>query len=275
MHLTPVTTYLRFQPPLSLRVFEFTFYNSTSETPRLKDSKKHQQHDIFGAVVAGVMCIARYVFFPCVFAVLVVLAAPPEESVTGIVSGLQKRYAAVTTVTAQFQQMYRAPGVDQVESGVLWMKKPGLMRWEYRDPETKLFVADGHDTYLYMPEERQVMVRRFSAAEMHGTPLQFLLGQGNIAASFEVSLEAGLKPRLQGTVLLRLVPRAPELDYGFVALELDAKTYDVRRIVIGERTGNTSEYLLTNLETNVKVDDKQFRFKIPKGVEVIHLDEKD
>jgi chaperone LolA len=197
-----------------------------------------------------------------------------QESVLIVVAGLQKRYASVSTVTAEFRQNYRAPGVDQVESGELWMKKPGLMRWEYRDPETKLFIADGHDTYLYVPEDRQVMVRRFSTSEMHSTPLQFLLGQGNIAASYEVSLETELKPTLQGTVLLRLMPRAPELDYNYIVLELNATTYDVRRIVIRERTGNTSEFQLTNLKTNVRVDDKQFRFKIPKGVEVIHLDEK-
>jgi outer membrane lipoprotein carrier protein len=218
---------------------------------------------------AGCLLIS-FCLLPAAFCLLF----PAEESVSAAVAGLQKRYSAVNTVTAEFRQSYRAPGVDQVESGVLWMKKPGLMRWEYRDPETKFFIADGHDTYLYMPEDRQVMVSRFSTSEMRSTPLQFLLGQGNIAASFGASLEAELKPKLQGTILLRLVPSAPELDYNYIVLELDALTYDVRRIVIREPTGSTSEFLLANLKTNVKVDDKQFRFKIPKGVEVIHLDEK-
>lgn len=197
------------------------------------------------------------------------------EPVDAAVAGLQKRYSTVGTVKADFRQTYRAPGVEQVESGIFWMKKPGLMRWEYRDPESKLFIADGRNTYLYTPEERQVMVSSFSTSEMHSTPLQFLLGQGNIAASFVVTPEIGMPPKLQGSVLLHLVPRTPDPDYSSIVLELDAKTYDVRRIVIQEQTGNTSEFLLTNVETNVKVQDGQFRFNIPKGVEVIRLDEKD
>lgn len=196
-------------------------------------------------------------------------------SVEAAVEGLQKRYSTVDTVKADFRQTYRAPGVEQVESGVFWMKKPGLMRWEYRDPEYKLFIADGHSTYLYTPEERQVMVSSFSTSEMHSTPLQFLLGQGNIAASFVVTAEVGMAPQLQGSVLLHMEPRTPDPNYSFIVLELDAKTCDVRRIVIQEQTGNTSEFLLTNADTNVRVQNSQFRFSVPKGVEVIRLDEKD
>ncbi len=192
-----------------------------------------------------------------------------------VVDGLQKRYQAVNTITADFRQTYRAPGVEQEESGVFWMKKPGLMRWEYRQPEVKLFIADGHSTYLYMPDERQVMVSRFNAAELHSTPLRFLLGEGDIASAFAASPEVEEKAKLPGTLMLRLVPRAHEPEYSYVVLEVDARTFDVHRIIIRERTGNTSEFQLTNVKTNLKVNDRQFRFSIPKGVEVVHLDEKD
>src|SRR5512136_131267 len=55
--------------------------------------------------------------------------------VDSAVAGLQKRYASVETVTGSFRQTFRAPGIDQVESGVFRMKKPCMMRWEYRQPE--------------------------------------------------------------------------------------------------------------------------------------------
>ena len=200
--------------------------------------------------------------------------APGQQSVSELVAGLQRRYASVNTVRADFRQTYRAPGVDMVESGTFWMKKPGLMRWEYRDPETKLFVADGRETYLYTPLDRQVMVRRFSASDLHSTPLQFLLGRGDILKSFEVAAEREIQPRVEGTVLLRLAPVEYDPNYSYFVLECDAATFDLRRIVIRERTGSISEFLLTNLQTNARIDNRQFEFKIPKGVEVIRLDEK-
>ena len=202
------------------------------------------------------------------------LQTSDAASVATAVEGLQRRYQAVRTISGKFTQTYRAPGVEQIESGTLSMKKPGLMRWDYRDPEVKLFIADGRSTYLYTPESRQVLVRPLSAADLRSTPLQFLLGQGEVAKSFSASWEKELAPRLEGTLILRLTPHAPQPDYAFLVLELDRRTFELRRIVIRELTTNTSEFILTDLATNVKVDDGQFRFKIPRGVEVVQVDDK-
>jgi outer membrane lipoprotein carrier protein len=188
-----------------------------------------------------------------------------------IVAGLQQRYASVNTITASFQQIYRAPGIEQIESGVFWLKKPGLMRWEYRDPEEKIFVADGRDSFLFVPQDRQVMVRPISAEEMRATPLRFLLGTGNINKGFVVSWDTEFKPKAAGTQVIRLTPRGKEAEYSFLVLELDQKTFDLRRIVIHEPSSNSSEFIFTNMKENEKVDPKQFQFKIPKGVEIIRM----
>ena len=202
------------------------------------------------------------------------MVAFAEDPIREAVAGLQKRYALVESVSAEFQQFYRAPGIEQAESGILLMKKPGLMRWEYRAPESKLFIADGKDTYLYTPEERQVLVSRLSAAELRSTPLQFLLGAGDILKSFTASRETEFPAKFERSLLFRLTPRVAEPDYSFLVVECDSGTHDLQRIVIRELSGNTSEFVFSRLATNVKADKKQFQFSIPKGVEVVRLDER-
>jgi outer membrane lipoprotein carrier protein len=197
-----------------------------------------------------------------------------DQGVAAAVGGLQRRYQSVRTISGKFTQIYRAPGVEQIESGILSMKKPGLMRWEYREPEVKLFVADGRSTYLYTPEDRQVLVRPLSDADLRSTPLQFLLGQGDVSKSFSASWEKEVTPRIEGTLVLRLTPQTTQPDYAFLVLELDQLTFELRRLVIRELTANTSEFILTDLATNVKLEDGQFKFKIPKGVEVVHVEDK-
>jgi outer membrane lipoprotein carrier protein len=191
--------------------------------------------------------------------------------IESVVAGLQRRYSSINTMTGSFQQTYRAPGIDQVESGVFRLKKPGLMRWEYRNPEEKLFIADGRETFLYVPADRQVTVQAFSAAEMRSTPLEFLLGSVDIDRSFAVSWENELKPGAQGTYLVRLTPRSTDAEYSYLVVEVDQKNYDLKRIVIREPGGNTSEFVFTDLRTNVKVDDSLFKFKAPEGVETIRI----
>ncbi len=141
-------------------------------------------------------------------------------------------------------------------------------------PEKKLFIADGRDTYLYTPADRQVLVRSFGPEEMHSTPLRFLLGQDEILTSFSASWEREFKPKFAGTFCLRLVPRMSEPEYAFLVMECDAKSFDLKRLIIREQTGNSSEFLFTDLTMNTKMDKGMFQFKAPRGVEVIRLDEK-
>ena len=191
-------------------------------------------------------------------------AMEPSEAV----AGLRQRYKTVETVRGKFRQTYRAPGIVREESGEFWLKKPGLMRWEYRAPEEQLFVADGRESFLYVPADRQVTVQPLTAADLHNTPLEFLLGGGGIEKSFDASWEKELKPGMDDTALIRLTPRTPDSQYSFLVVEIDGRTFDLRRIVIREPVGSTSEFLFMEVATNVKVDNNLFRFKIPKGVEV-------
>jgi outer membrane lipoprotein carrier protein len=200
------------------------------------------------------------------------LSTSYTQELTGVVSGLQHRYSSVDTVTGNFQQTYHAPGIDQVQSGVFWLKRPALMRWEYRNPDEQLFVADGQKSYLYVPADRQVTIQPLSAADLHNTPLEFLMGTGDIQKNFTYSWERESKPKIEHTVLIRLVPRATEPAFQSLVLELDSTSFDLRRVVVREPTGNTMEFVLSNVTTNEKIDKKKFKFSIPKGVEIIQLD---
>jgi len=196
-------------------------------------------------------------------------AADSETSL----DALERRYRAVVSFTATFTQTYRAPGIETVESGVVAMKRPALMRWEYRRPESKLFVADGKKTYLYSPADRQVMVARFSERELRSTPLEFLLGGAGLVRGFRPTAERELQPKLEGTSMLRLEPRSPQSEYDSIVLEFDSRTFEIRRLVVREATGGSSDFLFSDTATNVRLDDRQFQFHMPKGVEVIELDE--
>jgi outer membrane lipoprotein carrier protein len=197
------------------------------------------------------------------------------QDLDSVMEGFQRRYADVESVTGNFQQQYRAPaqGIDQIESGVFWFKKPALMRWECRQPEEKIFVVDGHNSFHYIPLDFQVYVQSFTAADLRNTPLELLLGAVDIRERYAFSWEVNILPKYEPTCMIRLTSHQPEPGYAFLVLELDPETWDLRRLVIQETTGNTSEFVFTNVETNVKIENSKFRFKPPKGVDVVQLDD--
>jgi outer membrane lipoprotein carrier protein len=205
------------------------------------------------------------VFFLLLSSIHPVMALDPKE----MIESMQKRYASMTELKANFEQTYKAPGIEQVESGVFWLKKPGLMRWEYQKPEEKLFIADGTNTFLYVPRDKQVTVQPFSISDMHGTPLKFLLGAGDILKSYDISLEPEFKPKFNDTVLIRLTPHKTEPNYAFLVLELNKGSLEIQSLTMREHSGDTSRFFFTNIVRNAKADGKIFRFKTPKGVEEV------
>jgi outer membrane lipoprotein carrier protein len=218
--------------------------------------------------------VAHYFKTAAVFCIFVIsFHLTWAADLDAIVEGMQRRYASVSTIKANFQQTYRAPGMEHIESGVFWLKKPGLMRWEYQKPEVKLFIADGKETFLYIPQDKQVTVQPFSVSDMHSTPLKFLLGAGDILKSFAVAWESEFNPKFEKTVMIRLTPRKTESDYSFLALELNKDSYEIQSLAVREHSGDTSRFTFTNIATNVKVNNNSFRFKTPKGVEEVRFSE--
>jgi outer membrane lipoprotein carrier protein len=196
------------------------------------------------------------------------LAADFDEAL----SGMERRYSSADTAAGSFKQIYRGPGMMLEETGVFKLKRPGLMRWEYLTPEEKLFVADGKECFLYVPLDRQVTITPLTPADLGRTPIAFLLGGGNVRRDYSAAAETEFKQAFSDTILLRLTPLRNDSEYTFVTLELDEKTFDIRRVIIrGE--GDTSEFLLSGVVLNQKTNARDFQFKTPRGVEVVRIQE--
>ena len=89
-----------------------------------------------------------------------------DKKIETVVNILQKRYSRIRDLKMNFVQKYYAPGrVQKTESGQVFLRRPDFMRWEYREPFSKLFVSDGKTIYFYLPDENQV--RKSLAKDVH------------------------------------------------------------------------------------------------------------
>ena len=198
------------------------------------------------------------------------VAAQGRQPAEALAKDLQQKYDKVRDFSADFVQTYRGGVLRQTatERGRLIVKKPGKMRWEYRDPERKLFVSDGRKLYSYVPEDRQVLVSDVPDDDHATTPALFLAGKGNLGRDFTVSYaEADEAPA--GTTVLKLSPRKTEPEYDWLMLAIDPVSLQIRMLITVDAQGGRSTFSLTNLKENVGVADKEFAFSIPRGVEVI------
>src|SRR6184192_3437922 len=110
---------------------------------------------------------------------LVLLVAPALAlpNIHQLARAVDDHYNHLRSLQADFTEIYQGSGITRTESGTLWLKKPGKMRWEYRSPQEKLFVDDGHYGWLYLPTEKQVRKSSMKQLDDIRSPLAFLLGK--------------------------------------------------------------------------------------------------
>jgi outer membrane lipoprotein carrier protein len=207
------------------------------------------------------------------FVVLILAAsiayASSASDVHAIAEAVDERYNHLHTLQTDFTEIYRGAGTERTESGTLWLKKPGKMRWEYRSPREKLFLSDGKDAWFYVPGERQVRRTAVKKLDDLRSPLAFLLGKTKLEKELQaLSLASDVPPLVTGDLVLRGIPKSLAARVNQVLLEITPEHW-ISRILIEEVDGSVTEYRFTNQRENVVVPDLQFRFVVPDGVEVI------
>jgi outer membrane lipoprotein carrier protein len=195
-------------------------------------------------------------------------SAQGAKSPDALAKALQARYQTVQDFTADFVQTYRG-GVLRTETrerGTVSVKKPGRMRWIYTSPERKEFVSDGQKIYSYVPEDRQVTVSDVPSESEAPTPVLFLAGKGDLVKDFTA---AAAESPVAGSVALKLTPRKSEPEYEYLIVAVDPATLQIRALTTRDRQGGESTLRFENLKENKGIADKDFAFRIPRGVDVI------
>jgi outer membrane lipoprotein carrier protein len=214
------------------------------------------------------------VLAPCLAAWVPLSAAaqPPDlrPPIAEISSRLQARYDAIRDFSAEFVHEYEGGLLRKrvTERGTVLIKKPARMRWTYTDPEPKEFVSDGVKLYAYVPQDKQVIVSSMPTADEATSPVLFLAGRGRLSRDFAVSY-ADLPDAPAATYALKLVPHERQAEYDWLILVVDRQTLAIRRLVTVDAQGGRSTFTFSKMKENVGLADKQFLFKIPRGVDVI------
>ena len=190
-----------------------------------------------------------------------------SQDVKAVAAAVDAHYNHLRSLQAEFTEVYRGAGMERTESGTLWLKKPGKMRWEYRSPREKLFVSDGRDAWFYVPGDRQARKTQAKKLEDVRSPLAFLLGKAKLEKELRgLSLAPDVTPSTAGDVVLRGVPQGMEDRVNEILLEL-TPDHRIARIVIQEADGSATEYRFQEMKEDVAIADERFRFVPPAGTE--------
>jgi outer membrane lipoprotein carrier protein len=189
--------------------------------------------------------------------------APGTADAQALLAGFDARSRTIRDFTAKFTQTYRSGALGRaiVETGTLRVKRPSRMLFEYLTPDKKLFIADGESYYFYVPRDRQVMVQN-QRGDRRATAR--ILAEGRLLEHFR---SAGEEKDALGRKLV-LTPLEKDANVTRIAVVLDGQLR-LLALEIQDAEGSTSRMVFEGFRENVGLKDSEFRFDVPKGVEVI------
>jgi outer membrane lipoprotein carrier protein len=220
-------------------------------------------------------------------AVLLAALASRRPDAGEIIQRLESRYHGAETLQAEFLERYsEGPRSVHMESGRVYFRRPGEMRWEYEVPEKKLFVADGKFVWFYVPSDRTVTRARTKESGDWRTPLGLLAGKAKLSRLCEgIELLPSASNQEKGHAVLHCRPRgrkreshaglgaggsqSPETDFEEVFLEVDEATGDLASVVVRQPGRIEIEYRFAHWERNPKLSKAFFQFVAPVGVAIV------
>jgi len=188
---------------------------------------------------------------------------------------LEQHYRQPRTLQAVFLERY-SEGQRQarIESGTVYFRRPGQMRWEYDSPEKKLFLVDGKTTWFYVPYDHTVTKAPVKESSDWRTPLALLTGKAELSRlcdRLELVNQSGIP---SGHAVLRCLPKEAKSlssanDYTEVFLELDTSSGELARIEIRQPGAIELEYRFGNWQTGIPLAGDLFRFQVPAAVAIV------
>lgn len=216
------------------------------------------------------------------------LAAGRTVDLKDVVAALEKGYAGLQDVQADFSQKTTIAAVNREQKGTgeLLLKRPAsataMFRFNYAKPKQQI-VSNGKQIWFYIPDNKQVMVT--AVADMfkggNSIALSYLTGLGHVSRDFKVAFaketndkhgnyQLELIPNKASTVLVKL-----QLTVSLEAVEQFMAEGNVKNIfpvvssIVYDVGGNQTRIDYDRVRVNRGVDSGKFNFKIPEGVEVI------
>lgn len=195
----------------------------------------------------------------------------PDLSAAEILDRVEEIYTA-SEFSADFIQAstIKAMQITDSAAGKLFVKYPGKMRWEYKEPERQIIVTDGSQLWVYRPDDNQVLVGRAATFFGAGKGAGFLSDIGRMRLDFEITLE---EIRFGDYYNLMLVPQKKDWDLVLIHILVSKATFRIAQVYTYNAYDDVTRIEIVNPQFESCLDDALFTFEIPKGVDVLELDE--
>lgn len=187
------------------------------------------------------------------------------------ITRLQSSYHDVKAIRADFTQTFDEGGGAREESGTVVFARGGRMRWDYREPEKKVFLSNKKEVLLYLPEEKQLNRSSVKESEDYRVPFRLLLSRLDLKKVFYKFEDANnqFQHPPEDRVIIAYPKNGDKMGYKHVVMEFDPQL-DIRRLVIVYTNGTSMKFMFSHIDRNPLLASTLFELTPPPGTQIVN-----
>ena len=199
------------------------------------------------------------------------VAAPAKDAARAIALRVQAFYARTKDFSAGFRQHYTYVAIGRVEDseGIVQVKRPGRVRWDYAKPDRRTLYIEDRTLWIWRPDDQEAQVKRDFGGEQLSSAFTFLWGKGNLLENFSPRVVPAPQGLPRGDALeltpIKAMPGIEKL------LFVVAKDGQVLASVVTNPQGDINQIVFTGAKIDQGLPDSLFHFAPPKGAFVQEL----
>jgi outer membrane lipoprotein-sorting protein len=198
--------------------------------------------------------------------------APGSSQLREILQRFNTTQESTRSLTASFTEKKNLTLLARpvISTGTFLYSKPTRIKWEYTNPEPRMFLITEDHFLAYYPAQKRA--EEVPLGKLAGRRVFRVFGIGQTAEDlekfFDISLgDAGPE---KGTFLLVLTPKRRRVKdrLQLVRFWVDDETYLPRQLEYVEADGDTTTLTFSNIRVNPEISEARFVVEIPKDVPI-------
>ena len=171
--------------------------------------------------------------------------------------------SGINTLKAEFKQTIYSSSKEAIDysEGLIWLKKPEQILWEFQRPNIKKIIVDGESVSIYDANLNQLLIVPYTD-QYQSSLASILINNDNLEVFYEIQT----KINDDGFYLITLFQK--EDDSLFTKIEISISEMLIHTIKLWDSSGQSISIFFENIEMNISLPDSSFKFMPPKGVDI-------
>lgn len=184
-------------------------------------------------------------------------------------SKIEKRYKSFKDISMSFTQITKSEifSTERKIRGKMYLKNPDKFRI---DNPSQSIVTDGKLLWLFSEKNKQVTIYKLKKSKKIFKPHDYIY---NFRENYKPQLGEDEKVDKRTCFKLILTPKKEDLFVTHMTLWIDKKNLLVRKLEYQDMNDNWVSLVFDRIKINSDLEDSEFVFIPPEGIEVVDLTE--